>query len=193
MLSIALQKMIDKVEAVFFLNTDNTVQVCSDTQMKRTYSPWIYAEIIYTQFLRKKPLLAYRNYTKVDKEYFGVTESVQFAMHSVISYAVSLEHLKLLEEGDLNKWENEFSYNKCNYEYALDALYGFICTDEVKNTKNLFFELKESEISVLQHAYSAKKLNEQELEAVKNIRNQIIREVLLCCHECYRLRETLNE
>lgn len=181
MLSIALQKMIDKVEAVVLLNTDNAVTVCSDTQMEKTYSPWIYAEIICTQFVRKKPLLAYRNYRIVSKGYSRVAESVQFAMHSAISYTVSLDHLKLLKEYDLIKWENVYLESKYNYEYALDALYEFICPNEVENTRSLFVELGESEISILQHSYSAQNMNEKEWESVQSIWNLIIRKNLLCC------------
>lgn len=66
MLSIALQKMIDRVETVILLNTNQSVQVHNDNNMSKTYSPWIYSEMICTQLVRKKPLLAYREYTSND-------------------------------------------------------------------------------------------------------------------------------
>ena len=186
MLSIALQKMIDKVEAVVLLNTDNAVRVCSDKQMEKTYSPWIYSEIIYTQFVRKKPLLVYRNYSTDRKDYFGVYESVQFALQSVISYTVSLEHFRLLGECDLIKWKNAYSQNKYNYEYALDALYNFVCPDEVKNTRDLFDNLQESEIYTLQHIYSSQNINGQKLENMQRVWERIIRKGLKGCQGCDR-------
>lgn len=135
MLSIALQKMIDKVEVVILLNTDNAVKVCSDTQMEKAYSPWIYSEIIYTQFIRRKPLLAYRNYKLENKVYYEVNESTQSISHSLISYTVSLKHLMPLSDEDLIDWEKEYSSNSEKYEYALDALYDFMYPNEVENTK----------------------------------------------------------
>lgn len=188
MLSIALQKMIDKVEAIILLNTDNSVKVCSDSHMEETYSPWIYAEISCTQFVRKKPLLAYRNYCTVNSVYFGVIESVQFAMHSAISYTVSLKHLKPLAEDDLVKWERELLLNSQNYEYELDALYEIVCPDEVKDTKKLFGLLENRELRMLQQAYLAHDVNDKEWENVQNIWKRIALSGLPCCQDCDRFR-----
>lgn len=191
MLSIALQKMIDKVEAIILLNTDNAVKVCSNTQMEKTYSPWIYAEISCTQFVRKKPLLAYRNYSKISKVYFGVTESVQFAMHSAISYTVSLKHLKSLSADDLHKW-------KClcvskDYEYKMDALYDIVCPGEVEKTKNLFGILENRELKMLQQAYLTSNMNSDEYETMQCVLGSIINRGLPCCLDCDKFRNVLNE
>lgn len=79
MLSVALQKMIDRVECVILLNTDNSIEVFDDINktMNITYSPWIYSEIVCTQIVRKKPLLYYRKYA----EFFHANESVTLNMH----------------------------------------------------------------------------------------------------------------
>lgn len=55
MLSVALQKMIDKVECVILLNTNNSVTVFEENEncINSTYSPWIYSEIICTQIVRQ--------------------------------------------------------------------------------------------------------------------------------------------
>ncbi|MBQ3602151.1 MAG: toll/interleukin-1 receptor domain-containing protein [Lachnospiraceae bacterium] len=193
MLSIALQKMIDKVEAVIFINTDNTVKVCSDTRMEKTYSPWIYSEIICTQFVRKKPLLAYRDYKSENKTYMGVFESMQFAMHTDISYIVSLKHLKTMGEEDLIQWEKEYSLNGANYEYALDALYKFMRPNEVESTRKLFSVLEDGEIKTLQHAYSTQDTEAEEWEDMQYVWNCIIQRCILCCQECDRYRKALNE
>lgn len=193
MLSIALQKMIDKVEAVILLNTDNAVKVCSDTQMEKTYSPWIYSEIICTQFIRKKPLLAYRNYRLVHKAYFEIFESIQFAMHTDISYTVSLKHLKPLRDDNLINWEKEYLLNKQYYEYALDALYEFVCPNEVESTKKMFGVLEDRELRTLQHVYSAPDIDAEECVEIKGVLDGIIHRGLLCCQECDRFRDSLNE
>lgn len=164
MLSIALQKMIDKVEAVILLNTDNAVKVCSNTQMEKTYSPWIYSEIICTQLIRKKPLLAYRSYKLLREAYRGMLESVLFFAHANISYNVSLKHLKQLKGDDLIRWEYKFLNNRQEYEYALDALYDFMVPNEVEKTKELFGGLDNRKLEALQHAYSIQGANDDEEE-----------------------------
>lgn len=141
MLSVALQKMIDRVECVILLNTDNSIEVFDDINktMNITYSPWIYSEIVCTQIVRKKPLLYYRKYA----EFFHANESVipEYALIDLkISYNISLIHLTDLDKEDLMKWNENF---KCNcYEkyqdYPLDALYCFKHPKELENTKTLF-------------------------------------------------------
>lgn len=193
MLSVALQKMIDKVETVILLNTDNAVKVCSDTQMEKTYSPWIYSEIICTQFIRKKPLLAYRNYHTFSKAYFGITESVQFAMHSAISYTVSLKHLKSLSENNLLQWKREWILCRQKYDHELDALYEIMCPGEVENTKKLSGVLAPKELRTLQHAYSTNDMNSEEWENMQYVFEGIIRRGLQCCQECDRFGDVLYE
>lgn len=186
MLSIALQKMIDKVEAVILLNTERAVTVHSDTQMEKTYSPWIYSEIICTQFIRKKPLLAYRNYTIEHQTYEGIYESVQYAKHLGISYDVSLKHLKELGVEDLELWNLEYGWHNLDYEYPLDALYKFMCPNEVENTKKMFCVLEDGELRTLQHAYSTQGMDADDCERVQDILDGIINGGLLCCRECNR-------
>lgn len=193
MLSIALQKMIDKVETVIFLNTDNAVRVYKDTEMEKTYSPWIYSEIVCTQLVRKKPLLAYRDYSNIKKEYSAVYESTQFLMHSAISYTVSLKHLKTLSEWDLNDWYIEFIDRENYKKYPLDALYKFMCPDEIDGTKNLFARLPSSEIEALQKAYSIQNMNSKEEEDVQSVWKDIMDRYLRNCLECERCRYVLNE
>lgn len=60
MLCMALQKMIDKVEAVFVVNTPNSISGYEEVYKDSTFSPWIYSEIVCTQIVRNKDLLEYR-------------------------------------------------------------------------------------------------------------------------------------
>lgn len=193
MLSIALQKMIDKVEAVILLNTDNAVKVCSNTQMEKTYSPWIYSEIISTQLIRKKPLLAYRNYKIQHRAYFAMDESMQFMMHADISYTVSLKHLKQICVDTLIDWKKEYTSNWHRYEYALDALYKFTYPKEVENTKNLFNVLGDRELGLLRHAYSSQDTDVEEWKEVQCVWDGILRRSLPWCQDCAKRREFLNE
>jgi len=138
MLLVALQKMIDKVECVILLNTDNSITVFDDKTMHSTYSPWIYSEIVCTQIVRKKPLLYYRKYS----ELFHANEGMIFEYalrHLKISYNISLLHLSDLDESDLIKWKDNFINDKFRqYEdYPLDALYSFKHPKELKDTKTL--------------------------------------------------------
>lgn len=149
MLSIALQKMIDKVECVILLNTDNSINVFDkcNTKFNETYSPWIYSEIICTQIVRKKPLLCYRNYHKL----MHVNESINFMHELKIGYKISLDHLVLLTTNDLNTWKDNYKFykrfdNPYEYiEYPLDILYSFKHPEELENTKLISANCKYSQ------------------------------------------------
>lgn len=60
MLSIAINKMINKTECLFFLNTPGSVSI-EDTVQKTTFSPWIYSELFTSEVIRKK------NYLYIEK------------------------------------------------------------------------------------------------------------------------------
>lgn len=138
MLSVALQKMIDKVECIILLNTDNSISVFDEQNKKidATYSPWIYSEIVCTQIVRKKPLLYYREYNELSHAQEGVLFE-QALNKLMVSYNISLQHLTDLCEEDLEKWITAYeedlygNYNK----YSLDALYSFKHPNEFKRAK----------------------------------------------------------
>lgn len=126
MLTVALQKMIDKSEAVIFLNTENAVKIHGENHMEKTYSPWIYSEIVCTKLIRRKQLYVYRRLL------YDVNESVQNLAHADISYDVSLTHLISLCEDDLLHWGKEWKQNREKHECGLDALYEVIWTDDFR-------------------------------------------------------------
>lgn len=117
MLSIALQKMIDKTEATFVLNTNNFIQKYADVYKTKTYSPWIYTEIVCTELVRKKPLSEYRKEI-ITLAQEDVQKSYNESGYSA-AYEVSLKHLKDISIPILCDWKN--SKLKCKYE--LDKLY----------------------------------------------------------------------
>lgn len=152
MLSVALQKMIDKVECVILLNTDESINIFDRANKKiaETYSPWIYSEIICTQIVRKKPLLYYRKYDILSHS----NDSVMFdALRNLkISYNVSIKHLINLNEDSLINWEKEYKDNiRGDYEkYPLDALYCFTHQDELEYTRDLYAHIDCAHINCLE-------------------------------------------
>lgn len=129
MLTVALQKMIDRSEAIILLNTENAIKIHGEDSMEKTYSPWIYSEIISTQLIRKKPLFKYRENNLI----FDVNESALNLKHSDIAYNVSLNHLMSLSEDDLQVWSKRQEIKK--YKYGLDALYDFKCPEDLEKLR----------------------------------------------------------
>lgn len=136
MLSIALQKMIDKAEAIILLNTDRSIGLSLDGTGDSTCSPWLFSEITYSQLLRKKSLLEYRKYKVPAMESVTPKDTLQY-IGLMISYDVSLSHLKELDADDLTQWETGWLTNFIfdNYEYALDVLYDLKLPGEVERAK----------------------------------------------------------
>lgn len=134
MLSIALQQMIDKTEATFVLNTDNCIKKYKDVPKDKTYSPWIYTEIICTELVRKKPLSEYRKQSTV----FAHQENAQKSFNEEYSaaYEVSLEHLKDISISTLLDWAN--THKKTNCEYPLNELYLITNPEQMKKLENLY-------------------------------------------------------
>lgn len=115
MLSVALTKMIDKCESVFFVNTPNSITVSKSIKAADyTFSPWLYAEIEMTRLIRRKKLLEYRQVLVHDSKY-ALTENLR------IRYDVSLEHLENLDDNDLITWWKKGKKNIC--EKPMDMLY----------------------------------------------------------------------
>ena len=128
MLSIALQKMIDKLEATFVINTTNSVQRYADVHDNKTYSPWIYTEIICTEIIRKKSLSEYRK-MPINKFAFESAANEYKA-----AYTIPLKHLIDIDSKILLKWEKD----QRKPEYPLDILYILTDIEEVKELKNVY-------------------------------------------------------
>jgi len=138
MLTIALQKMIDKAETTFVLNTANSIQKYAQVYSNSTYSPWIYTEIVCTEIVRKKPLSEYR---KVPLYKFA-SESTEISSRSgyQAAYTISLEHLINIDPSILIKWSSmlkEWAVNR-NAEYPLDILYILTGKEKSKKLEELY-------------------------------------------------------
>jgi len=132
MLSTALTRMIDKCEAIFFLNTPSSIS--AEDLIKKTYSPWIYYEIAVTQMIRKK---------KFRKEKYGKLKAILESVN--IKYKVNLEHLYPLDNNNLEKWQNKkidgnFQTKNliCLHKHSLDCLYELFPLKKISNYQNLY-------------------------------------------------------
>ena len=93
MLNIALQKMIDRSESVFLINTEQSIHINSTPQsIDVTYSPWIYLELVCSEIVRKKPLYFYRYNPKL---FHSISESQRFDADNkelTIAYNAPTQH-----------------------------------------------------------------------------------------------------
>jgi hypothetical protein len=109
LLSVALTKMIDKCECLFFLNTPNSIT--SKEVVSETASPWLYHELSMTSLVRQKKWSDFRR-NKLEKG-FSVNEGLQ------MSFPVNLKELTVLGASDIVAWEKMIGVEA----YPLDALY----------------------------------------------------------------------
>lgn len=140
MLSIAIQKMIDKTEATILLNTEHSIPVHSDKEMNETYSPWIYTELVCTQIVRQKPLIVYRDYQELEhSNERAMFEHVEDLTKSLISYKAPLKHLISLNTEDLQKWQDTYLQRKeCGEKYPMDSLYCLKCPDDLAEARKIY-------------------------------------------------------
>lgn len=117
MLSAALNKMIEKSEILFLINSPNSIET-SDI-LNETYSPWIYSEILISKLIEKKIPLRHlyeglegriKTFSKAEK----LNESLK------IKYKLDLDHLIDLSEQEIINWGVMPSSSP---ENALDILY----------------------------------------------------------------------
>lgn len=136
MLNIALQKMIDKSESIFLINTDQSIEINNDSKsIDLTYSPWIYSELICSEIVRKKPLAAYRYNPKL---YYPVYESYRFDDENkelTISYDAPTQHLIKINQDELGRWKEKYDGK---YPFPLDILYEDYFIDLVVKVRNHF-------------------------------------------------------
>lgn len=118
MLSIALSKMIDKTECLFFINTPNSIVVSNSINNRNsTLSPWIFAELQISRIARRRLLQEYRGKLIEKKAKF---ENKQM----IIKYDVPTKHLKDLNDKDLIHWSEIWEQiDKDESPFPLDYLY----------------------------------------------------------------------
>ena len=123
MLLMSIQKMIDNVESVFFLNTENSVNAISGNQISSTCSPWIYSEILCSEIIRKRNNSEYRSGGYLDENSSHVHYQTP---QLIVNYDLGLDHLIDIDEYDLYEWRENYIENGSRHSNALDCLYEII-------------------------------------------------------------------
>tara|TARA_R110002072_G_scaffold59514_1_gene151491 strand:- start:86184 stop:86972 length:789 start_codon:yes stop_codon:yes gene_type:complete len=116
MLSSALNKMIDNSEAIFFLNSSNSVSARNITD--KTNSAWIFSEINTSKIIGKKTPNRLKKITKAFSDTIMLSESKRSDLR--IEYELELSHFTNLNENQFYRWLNTPSSSP---ESALDKLY----------------------------------------------------------------------
>ncbi len=124
MLNSALNKMIDNCEAVFFLNTPNSISA-PNTITETTRSPWIFSEIATTQIIRKKTPERLKRQTRTFSSKVTLSESERSQLN--IEYQIELSHFTKLNLRSIQLWINKATYSN---ENPLDLLYSINKIDD---------------------------------------------------------------
>lgn len=116
-LNSALSKMIDNSECILFLNSPNSIapdETINTTA--KTYSPWIFSEIMLTQLVRKRKASEHRRkILKSSRNFSAINEALR------VEYEFDLSHLNILSVDDIIEWQEE--YSKATGIHPLDVLY----------------------------------------------------------------------
>lgn len=120
----SLNMMIDECEALFFLNTPDSICIKDNLNniddLDKTLSPWIFSELQTSEIIRKKvPKRLLSKETRLfseNKDLISLNESYQFW----IEYEAKLDHLTKMSQDDFLKWIYS-DYDNPNE--ALDGLY----------------------------------------------------------------------
>lgn len=119
MLSTALMQMIDSCEGVFFINTPaavSTEKLLDRNSDGETSSPWIYAELVAMQLLRRREPKRRTSEAKIAVEAHAMDKMD-------IRYPVHLNCLTDLWEKDLEAWMSSAHRSTKKGAPQLDALY----------------------------------------------------------------------
>lgn len=110
MLTVALTRMIDDCECLFFLNTPNSI--LPENSVDRTLSPWIYTELSMISLIKERS----------PKEHRVVQENFSKSMDS-LKVVYEVDSLSNLSFDQIKKWICQNFENK--YQ-ALDYLYKYL-------------------------------------------------------------------
>ena len=120
MLSIALSRMIDKCESVFFLNSENSISIAEEISKERTASPWIYNELSLADMIKIRPINCYRDEFS-HRAYYAVNESsslqIKYEVDKILRSFISLSKY------DLISCAKEWRANNKSFQSALDYIY----------------------------------------------------------------------
>lgn len=116
MLVMAIAKMMDQAEAVFFINSPNAMSAEGTTKNGQTSSPWIFAELGLTHLLRQ---------TRPKRSRLALESREVKAMDSAtvpVMHELDLSQLSPIDASTLTQWRRV----RDQYDHALDALYALV-------------------------------------------------------------------
>lgn len=113
MLCTALNKMIDRCESVFFLNTKNSLVTYVETE--KTRSPWIYSEICLANTIRRRVPKRNNDYLLHEEH---MVKNI-YASEMAIEYDVDFSDFVCLSFDNLEDWFSK----KSLLNHPLDSLY----------------------------------------------------------------------
>lgn len=114
MLNMALMKMIDRTECLFFLNTPKSINL-DEAFNTGTYSPWLYTEIGISRMIEKKYPKRYKSFSRGNLQEKKLLKSSMW-------YQTDISHLTTLDADDLNSWQEKYQSRR-GYMHSLDILY----------------------------------------------------------------------
>lgn len=123
MLSIALSRMIDKCESVFFLNSESSISIPEEINKERTTSPWIYNELSLADMIEIRPIRCYRD--KILRLSHSAYDAVNESSSLQVEYKVDkiLKEFIPLSKYDLINCAKEWEANDKSFQSALDYIY----------------------------------------------------------------------
>ena len=116
LLSSALTMMIDRTECLIFLNTPDAI-IPKEVRDK-TFSPWIYSEIVTSQLVRHKSIAEHRKI--ITNSSFSVRKSI-LTEDSIMTHDLDMNHLIKITDKKIEQWEDEYKEG-----HALDTLYSIL-------------------------------------------------------------------
>ncbi|MFA7056343.1 MAG: hypothetical protein WC155_02115 [Candidatus Cloacimonadales bacterium] len=125
MLNSALLKMIDRTECFIIIETNESITTHEIFGEKRTYSPWIYSELLISNLIRKRSKESHRSHVIIKR---GQKKS-NLLEHFRVSYMVDFDHLIPITFIDLDKWKDSYESD----QNALDLLYKLYPAKEIIN------------------------------------------------------------
>lgn len=120
MLSMSLLKMVDKAEALIFVNTPNSISPISETINQTTKSPWIYSELVYSSLIRRSNPKRVQSVTE-GKMIFNEARSLDIG-YDVQKY---LDKQIKLDDRNIDYWAEKYIdfLSRREYVHPLDCLY----------------------------------------------------------------------
>lgn len=116
MLQVALMKMMDKAECLFFINTPNSIKIKENIDDDVTKSAWIYSELSMFKYIRK------RIPNHILKK--GITREDEILMEQRdFNYKVDISDFQKLSYSHLDDWKSEWKHKTKRENNSLSMLY----------------------------------------------------------------------